>query len=764
MIAPKKSFFRRAACASAALLLVASALAADPFTVADIRVEGLQRVEPGTVFATLPFRVGDSYNDDRGASGIRALFGLGLFVDVRVEIKGNVVTVIVQERPTIAEVDFSGLKEFDKDTLRKSLKDVGLADGRPYDKALVDKAEQELKRQYINRSLYGAEIVSTVTPIERNRVNLSFSVIEGDVAKIKSINIVGNQAFSTGTLRDQFEQDTPGYLSWYTKTDRYSRAKLNADLETVRAYYLQRGYLEMKIDSTQVAISPDKQDITITINITEGQRFAVSDIKLEGNYLGKEESFKTLVAIRPGEAYNADLVTRTTKAFSDYFATFGYAFAQIEVRPDIDRANNRASFVLRADPGRRAYVRRVIVSGNTITRDAVIRREFRQFESSWYDGDKIKLSRDRVDRLGYFKDVNIETQDVPGAPDQVDIVITVVEKPTGNFTIGAGFSSAEKLSLSTSIKQDNVFGSGNYLGLDVNTSSTARTFAISTVDPYFTKDGISRAIEAYYRTTRPLNESGGDYRLNTAGASLRFGVPFAEYDTVFFGLGLERIKIVPGNNLPASYLAYAYNSGYTSTTYPLTVGWSRDDRDNLLTPNKGRLTRLNGEMALFGDVRFVRTTAQYQEYFPITKRFTVALNADVGFGRGLNGQSFPVFRNVYSGGLGTVRGFEQNSLGPRDVTGSYVGGSKKLNFNAEVLTPLPGAGNDKSLRLYAFVDAGNVYGENEKLDFSTLRASYGGGLSWISPAGPLRFALARPWRSFSGDRIQKFQFQVGNSF
>ncbi len=750
--------------AAAAITCAASAYAQSGFNVADIRVEGLQRVEPGTVFATLPFRVGDTYNDDRGAGAIRALFALGLFTDVRLETRGSIVTVIVQERPTIAEVDFAGVKEFDKDTLRKSLKDVGLSDGRPYDKALVDKAEQELKRQYISRSLYGAEVVTTVTPIERNRVNLSFSVVEGEVAKIKAINIVGNQAFSSGTLRDQFELNTGGYLSWYTKDDRYSRAKLNADLESVRAYYLQRGYLEMKIDSTQVAISPDKQDISITININEGQRYVVSEVKLEGNYLGKDDTFKSLIAIRPGEGYNADLVTRTSKAFTDYFATFGYAFAQIEPRPEIDRVNNRVTFSMRADPGRRAYVRRILVSGNSRTRDEVIRREFRQFESSWYDGDKIKLSRDRVDRLGYFKDVNIETQDVPGSPDQVDIVITVTEKPTGNFTVGAGFSSAERLSFQTSIKQDNVFGSGNYLGFDLNTSRTARVFSLSTVDPYFTKDGISRAIDAYYRSNRPLNDGGGDYQLTTAGTSIRFGVPFAEYDTVFFGFGAERIKIIPGNNLPASYLAYAYNAGYTSHTYPFTVGWARDDRDSLTTPNKGRLTRLNGELAVIGDAKFIRTSGQYQEYFPLTKKFTVAVNAEVGLGQGLSGQAFPVFRNQYSGGLGTVRGFEQNSLGPRDVTGSFVGGPKKLNFNAEVLMPLPGAGVDKTLRVYGFIDAGNVYGENEKLDFRTLRASYGGGLSWISPAGPLRFALAKPIRSFPGDRIQKFQFQVGSSF
>ena len=439
-----KRFRVRTVAAMVALAFVANAWAVDPFTVRDIRVEGLQRVEPGTVFASLPFRIGDQYNDEKGSAAIRALFGLGLFKDVRLEVSGDVLVVIVEERPTVADVDFVGTKEFDKDVLKKALREIGLTEGRPYDQGLADRAEQELKRQYINKSLYGAEVVTTVTPIERNRVNLTFTVTEGEPARIKEIRIVGNKAFSESTLRGLFDLDTGGCLSWYTKSDRYSRAKLNADLEALRSYYLSRGYLEFRIDSTQVAISPNKQDITITVNVTEGERYVVSGVKLEGNYLGKEEEFKSLVTIRPGQPYNADQVAETTKAFTDYFGKFGYAFANVEARPEIDRANNRVEFVLAAEPSRRAYVRRVNISGNNRTRDEVIRREFRQFESSWYDADKIKLSRDRIDRLGYFKEVNVETSEVPGAPDQVDLNLTVVEKPTGSLQLGAGLLQRRK--------------------------------------------------------------------------------------------------------------------------------------------------------------------------------------------------------------------------------------------------------------------------------------------------------------------------------
>ena len=747
-----------------ALAFAASAWAVDPFTVRDIRVEGLQRVEPGTIFSSLPFRVGDQYSDDKASAAIRALFALGLFKDVRLEVAGDVLVVIVEERPTVADVDFSGAREFDKDTLKKALRDIGLTEGRPYDQALADRAEQELKRQYINRSLYGAEVVTTVTPIERNRVNLSFSVTEGEPARIREIRIVGNRAFSESTLKGLFDLDTGGFLTWYTKADRYSRTKLNADLESLRSYYLSRGYLEFRVDSTQVAISPNKQDITITANVTEGERYIVSGIKLEGNYLGKDDEFKSLVTIKPGEPYNADLVAQTTKSFTDYFSNFGYAFASVEARPEIDRVNNRVTFTIVAEPSRRAYVRRVNISGNNRTRDEVVRRELRQFESSWYDGDKIKRSRDRIDRLGYFRDVTVETSDVPGAPDQVDLNVNVVEKPTGSLQLSAGFSSADRLALGFSIKQENAFGSGNYLGVELNTSKYNRTLAFNTVDPYFTSDGISRTIDVYHRTSKPYEDQGGNYELVTSGGGLRFGVPFSELDTVFFGAGLERIQIKPGTNIPVAYLAYANRFGYTSTSLPLSIGWSRDDRDSAIAPNSGRLQRVASELGVAGDARYLRANYQYQQYIPLNRQFTLAFNGELGWGKGLADRPFPVFKNFYSGGLGSVRGFDQGTLGPRDVTGSSIGGPRKITLNAEVITPFPGAGNDRTLRLFGFFDVGNVFGEEEKIRFGELRASAGVGLSWISPIGPLRLAIANPVRKFAGDRIQKLQFQIGTSF
>jgi len=756
--------FLKIAALSFCILIASQAAAVEPFVVKDIRVEGLQRVEPGTVFATLPFRTGDTFNDDKGTAAIRALFALGLFKDVRLETKDGVLIVVVEERPTIQDLTFVGTKEFDKDNLAKAIKEVGLATGRAYDKALADRAEQELKRQYVSRSLYGAEVVTTVTPIERNRVNLTFTVVEGEVAKIKSLRIVGSRAFSDSTLRSQFDLDTTGFMSWYTKSDRYTRTKFNADLETLRSYYLTRGYLEFKIDSTQVALSPDKQKVDITITVTEGLRYVVASVDLRGNYLAKDDEFKSLIKIAVGQPYNSEAVAVTTKAFTDLFGKFGFAFAQVESIPEIDRVNAQVKLILAAEPARRAQVRQINISGNSKTKDEVIRREFRQYEASWYDGDKIKLSRDRVDRLSYFKEVKIDQQEVAGAQDQVDINLTVVEKPTGSLTLGAGISSTEGLTLQFGVQQDNAFGTGHFLGINVNTSKYNRIYSINTTDPYFTTEGVSRTVELYQRRTRPYSIVGGDYQLTTTGLALRFGIPFTELDRVFVGVSAEQIQIESGTSIPASYLAYADTFGYTSRTYPLTLGWSRDDRDSLLVPSRGQYQRLNSDLAKTGDAQYTRTSYQFQKYLPINKQYTFALNTELGWGRGLGGRPFPVFKDFYSGGLGSVRGFAQSSLGPRDVTGAYIGGPKKLTINAEINTPFPGVGNDRTLRLYGFYDAGNVFGENDAYDFTKLRTSVGVGLSWISPLGPLRFAIARPVRTFSGDRIERFQFQMGTAF
>jgi outer membrane protein insertion porin family len=773
------AFSRHAFAVAAFVLCSGQALAIEPFVVKDIRVEGIQRTEAGTVFSYLPVQVGDTFNDEKAAAAIKSLYATGFFKDVRIEADGNVLVVQVEERPAIASVEFSGTKEFDKDQLTKALKDIGLGESRIYDKALLDRAEQELKRQYLSRGLYGVQITTTVTPIERNRVTVNFAVNEGDVSRIRQINFVGNKAFSDKQLRKELKLTTPGWFTWYTKADQYSKQKLTGDIETLKSFYLNRGYLEMQVDSTQVSITPDKKDIFITLNINEGQKFTVAGVKLEGEMLGREEELKSLVELKSGDVYSGQKLTDSIKKISDRMGNFGYAFANVNANPEINREKNEVAFTIFVDPGKRVYVRRINMAGNTKTRDEVIRREFRQFEDSWYDGAKIKTSRDRVDRLGYFKEVTIETPEVPGSNDQVDVNMTVAEKPTGNIMLGAGFSSADKLSLTGSIQQENAFGSGNTVGLDVNTSSRYRTIALSQTTPYFTDDGVSRSFELFMRTVRPPEYYTSDYKVQTTGGNVKFGVPFTELDTIFFGIGIERTTVqtyslngVVGSNSPLIYQQYVNDFGgmgtdrATTTAYPLTAAWQRDSRDSALVPTKGRYQRANLELSTIGSLRYYRGVYQHQYFQPLFGNATLALNGELDYGHGIGGKPYPIFKNFYAGGIGSVRGYESSSLGSnRDlVTGDALGGSARVFANVELQLPFPGAGSDRSLRWFTFFDAGNVFAEGEKIRASELRYSAGLGISWISPIGPLKLSYGKPLNAKPEDRKQSFQFQLGTGF
>lgn len=771
---PVSVFSRHTLAAAALLLCSASALAIEPFVVKDIRVEGIQRTEAGTVFSYLPVRVGDTFDDDKAATAIKSLYATGFFKDVRIEAEGNVLVVLVEERPAIASVEFTGTKEFGKEQLTKALKDIGLGEARIYDKALVDRAEQELKRQYLSRGLYGVDVVTTVTPIERNRVAIVFAVNEGDISRIQQISIIGNKAFSDKELQKELKLRTPGWFTWYTKADQYSKQKLTGDIEALKSFYLNRGYLEMQVESTQVSITPDKKDIYITININEGQKFTVSDVKLEGKTLGRAEELKSLIELKPGDVYSGQKLTESIKKISDRMGNFGYAFANVNANPEINREKSEVAFTIFVDPGKRVYVRRINMAGNTKTRDEVIRREFRQYEDSWYDGSKIKLSRDRVDRLGYFKEVTIETPEVPGTTDQVDVDMTVVEKPTGNIMLGAGFSSADKLSLTGSIQQENAFGSGSTVGLDVNTSSRYRTISLTQTNPYFTDDGISRSYELFLRTVRPPEFYTTDYKVQTTGANVKFGVPFTELDTIFFGLGVERTMVqtysingVVGDNSPAAYQQYvnSFNPGSdsaTTTGYPLTAAWQRDSRDSALVPTTGRYQRANLEVSTIGSLRYYRGTYQHQYFHPLFTNATLALNGEFDYGGGIGGRPYPIFKNFYAGGIGSVRGYESSSLGSNKdpASGDSLGGSKRLIANVELQLPFPGA--DRSLRWFTFFDAGNVF--NDKIQLSDLRYSTGIGISWVSPIGPLKLSYGRPLKVENGDRKQQFQFQLGTGF
>jgi len=757
-----------------ALGLSLNVSAADSFVVKDIRVEGLQRVEPGTVFSYLPVQVGDTFTEEKGAESIKALYGTGFFRDVQIQAQGSVLIVIVEERPTISRIEFTGMKEFDPENVRKSLKTVGVAEARFYDKALIDKAEQELKRQYVGKGLYAAEIVATVTPVERNQVAIYFNVDEGPVAKIQEINIIGNEVFSEGTLKSEMQLKTGGWLSWYSKDNLYSKQKLTADLETIRSYYLNRGYLEFVIESTQVSITPDKKGVYLTISIREGKKFTVKDVRLAGETLGKEAELMQLIVLKPGDTFSSAKLTESTKAIAEILGSYGYAFATINPQPDIRRDVAEADLTLVVDPGRRIYVRQVAITGNAKTRDLVIRREMRQFESSWFDSEKIDLSKKRLGRLGYFTETDITTEDVPGSPDQVDVNVKVTEKPTGAVTIGAGFSSTEKLILSAGVNQDNAFGTGTAIGLNASLGKITQNLTLSNYDPYFTEDGISRYTDLYYRSSKPLYYAGDpDYQIKSVGSNIKFGVPYTEVDRVFFGTGIEVFSIYATTNTPIPYQNYVTSYGGTVPgrlqTYnvPLTVGWARDGRDSTLIPSEGSLQQLSAEVGTpVGDLTFYRLFGQYQKYHSFSKGNILSFNGEVGYGEAYGNKEFPITKNYFVGGIGSVRGYAPGSLGPQyynTIVGAYqpTGGQSKIVSNVEYTFPVPGSGVDKTLRLFTFVDGGNAFGENINL---VLRYSYGLGLSWISPLGPLKFSYGIPYKSQPTDNIQRLQFQVGTAF
>ena len=741
------------------------AYAVEPFVVKDIRVEGVQRVEPGTVFGYLPVKVGETFTDDKGAESIRALYNTGFFKDVQIRSEGNVLVVRVEERPAISQLEFIGFKEFDKEALRRTLRGVGVAEARYYDKSLIDRAEQEIKRQYVSRGYYAAEVSTTVTPVDANRVSITFTVDEGPTAKIRQINIVGNKAFKEGDLRDEMQLSTPNWLSWYTKNDLYSKQKLTADLEALRSFYLDRGYLEFAIESTQVSITPDKKDIYLTLNIHEGEQYKVSDIKLTGELLGKQAEMEKLIKLKQGDVFSSAKLSSTTKSITDLLGTYGYAFATINPQPQIDQKNRTVALTLVVDPGRRVYVRRVNVVGNSKTRDEVVRREMRQMEASWFDGEKLQLSQNRINRTGYFTDANITTEDVPGTSDQVDVNVNVTEKPTGQINLGLGFSSTDKLVLSAGIRQDNVFGSGTSLGLDVNTSKSNRTIAVTQYDPYFTTDGISRSTELYYRTYRPLYYTGDqDYRVVQEGGNLKFGVPFSETDTVFFGLGYERTSIDVTSNTPLAYQNWVAKNGRVTNNFPFTIGWSKDQRDSALVPTRGRYQQANLEVGMPGGVTYYRAYYQHQWFYPLSKSFTMAFNNEIGYGHGYGSKDFPIFKNYYAGGIGSVRGYETSTLGPRDANGVAIGGASKFIGNVEFIFPLPGSGVDRTVRLFTFFDYGNVFAEGQPYKLGDMRYSTGFGLSWLSPIGPLKISMGFPIKRKAEDQTQRFQFQIGTAF
>ena len=748
------------------LCAVVRAGAADTFVVEDIRLEGLQRITAGTVFNYLPIQVGDTVDDTRTAGAVRALFRTGFFRDVRLERDGDTLVVSVVERPSIGSIEFSGNDDLRTEVLMSALEQMGFAQGRVFNRSIFDQVKQELHRTYFAAGKYGAQVTGTVTPLERNRVAVRFEISEGAAAKIRQINIVGNAAFDDDDLLDEFELETTGFFSFLSRSDRYSKPKLAADLETLRSFYLDKGFINFNVDSTQVTITPDKEDVHITINITEGGRYLVRDIYLQGALIVPEEELFELVTVVQGDVFSRKDVTETARRIGERLGSEGYSFANVNAAPEIDEAEKAVDLTFYVDPDRRVYVRRINFKGNTKTRDEVLRREMRQMESGWISTEAIERSRVRLNRLGFFESVNVETPAVPDAPDQVDVDFTVAERPSGNLLLGAGYSDSQGTVFDISVTEENVLGTGNRLRASLNTSKASRDISVSWLNPYWTVDGVSRSLEAYNRRTDASDANLANYDLDQIGAGMTFGLPVSEFTRINVGLNAEQTDFLAGANASDEVRNFERENGGRFITLLATAAWAKDDRNSRFLPTKGSLTRLSSEVTVPGsELTYYKLFARHQRLFPLAEDFVFVLEGEIGYGDGIGGTSdLPLTENFFAGGLRSVRGFKANTLGPRDSRDQPLGGNLKTIGTAEVILPLPFTKDSSTFRITSFVDAGNVYGPDEDFDFDTLRQSAGIAAIWLSPVGPLTMSFAEPLKSQTGDQTQGFQLTFGTSF
>lgn len=741
---------------------------ADTFIIEDIRIEGIQRISAGTVFNYLPVKVGEEFSESRYAEAVRALYKSGYFQDIRLERQGNNLIVVVEERPAIASVEFSGNREFNNEELKEALKGIGLTEGEVFKQAILETVEDELRRQYYANGKYSVKITSTATPVERNRVAIQIDVSEGKVAKIKEINIVGNTVFDDEELLDQFELTLPAWYSLFSRDDQYSKQKLASDLEALSSYYLDRGYLKFNIGSTQVSITPDKQDIYITINITEGGQYKVSDVKVSGKLLYVDEELFKAIKVRDGDIFSRRVIVDSTDSLTELMANDGYAFANINAIPDVNEQDKTVSLTFFVDPGRRVYVRRINVSGNSKTKDEVIRRELRQIENSWMSTRSIEQSTTRLERLGYFTQVNVETPSVLGNPDQVDVNYSVVEQPSGALTAGVGFSQSQGLLLSTSVTQENFLGSGTRFGFSISTREADTTYGLNYMNPYYTADGVSRGFNVLLKE-RDAEELGtSDYTTDQLLMRFNYGFPVSETNSIFAGFGYERLELKLASGAPVEIRNFAASRDDVYKNLVATASWVGDNRNRVaLLADRGNYNLISSEFTFPGsDLEYYRITYRHQTYIPLTRRITLLLNGELGIGDGYGDlDDLPFLEHFYAGGVASVRGFQDNTLGPRDSEGEPFGGDFRTVGNAEFLMPMPFFDeDDRAWRFSTFLDAGNVFAETNDFALDELRYSAGIGMRWLSPIGPLKASLAYPLNNEDGDEIQRFQFTFGTTY
>ncbi len=754
---------------------------ADAFVVSEIKIEGLQRLPDGTLLNYLPIAEGDPIDDNQITFAISELYKTGFFADVKFFRDENVLVVQVKERPSIADVKFTGNSDIDDDALKDALVDIGVTRGQIYNRPLLEKLTLELERVYFSQGKYGVKINTEVTKLDQNRVDIDITISEGQVALIKHINIVGNKVYDDAVLLDELESGVPSSLALFSSADEYSKPKLNGDLEKIRSYYLDRGYIKFTIESTQVSITPDKQDIYITINVSEGDRYKISSSKLTGEMVVNRQTMEAQILTRQGMYFSRSLMTTSKKRLEDQMGRIGYAFSEIKLTPEIDDVRKEVALTYFAIPGEKIYVRRINIFGDDSTQDLVFRREMRLMEGSILASDLLERSKTRIQRLPYVETVNVDTVAVPGSSSQVDLNVTVEEKLAGSFNIGAGFSQTQGLIFNVGLTQENLFGTGKRLALNINTDRANTIYSGAYTNPYYTIDGISRSVSVSYRNRDAAEELINNFQTDSADLNISYGVPLSEFNTINLGYGLSYINIVPSSVNPSVdvTLFLVQNEGRTSfTNLTLNTSFSHDTRNRTVFASAGSQQTIGMNMTVPGSgLEYYKLSYITNTYIGITSATTLLLRSNLAYGDGYGKtDSLPFFERYFAGGIRTVRGYESNTLGPRDpVSGLAIGGNMRVTAGADYIFPVPFLEKPpSSLRLSLFLDIGNVYLNNfntfdaplgtNGFQADQLRSSYGLSLVWISPIGPLRFSYADTINDVPGDNLRAFQFSIGSFF
>ncbi|NWB84931.1 MULTISPECIES: outer membrane protein assembly factor BamA [Pseudomonas] len=784
-------------------VLMIAEVHAESFTISDIRVNGLQRVSAGSVFGALPLNVGEQADDRRLVESTRALFKTGFFQDIQLGREGNVLVITVVERPSVASIDIEGNKAISTDDLMKGLKQSGLAEGEIFQRATLEGVRNELQRQYVAQGRYSAEVETEVVPEPRNRVGLKIKINEGTVAAIQHINVVGNSVFKDEDLIDLFELKTTNWLSFFKNDDKYAREKLSGDLERLRSYYLDRGYINMDIASTQVSITPDKKSVYITVNVTEGQKYKVRDVKLSGDLKVPEDQVKSLLLVEKGQVFSRKLMTTTSELITRRLGNDGYTFANVNGVPTPHDDDHTVDITFVVDPGKRAYVNRINYRGNTKSADEVLRREMRQMEGGWASTYLIDQSKTRLERLGFFKEVNVETPAVPGVDDQVDVNYTVEEQASGSITASVGFAQSAGLILGGSITQNNFLGTGNKVSIGLTRSQYQSRYNFGYVDPYWTPDGVSLGYNVFYRTTdySELDVSVASYAVDSLGAGVSVGYPINETSRLTFGLTAQQDKIQTGQYTVDEIFNFVNTQGDEFLNYKASLGWSDSTLNKGVLATRGHSQSLTLESTIPGsDLLFFKLDYRGQVFQPLSDTYTMRFHTELGYGDGYGSTNgLPFYENYYAGGFNSVRGFKDSTLGPRgtpsrgvDVTGNAgtiadtstnplpFGGNVLIQGGAELLFPLPFVKDQRSLRTSLFWDVGNVFDSKceqvrntngtlsqtqcNDISFSNMASSVGVGVTWVTALGPLSFALAVPVKEPNNAETQVFQFSLGQTF